>query len=275
MYPVRRRKYYNYKKSQNKYFSPYKLNEQVPNYYQKKGRIIQKTPLYLTDDRDEIITKKILDKYYRILKNFNYPALRIPQPPPTPPPPFDPSDFTFFLHTNNVTFDNLPSYIDVQWLKEQIIDEYVSHLPNPPTGFSYAFDLISLNFHRDLISGTDTSRFSFTWNSAFATQPISIISKTLDTTSNTSFTGLILSVPNGANSMRHSQIAYTATDIIYRFSIKATNDPSPNDDGFYPLITSNPDQETYTARIDVENSVFDQRNTVSFNLSLYVVSDDF
>ena len=80
------RSFYNYK-VKNEY-SPSMKKASTPNYYQRKGRIIQQTPLNLFNPPTEMMTKKKLDNYYKTLLKYKYDLPTIPVPIPTLPDPF-------------------------------------------------------------------------------------------------------------------------------------------------------------------------------------------
>lgn len=271
MYNPRRRKCYSKKYYRNRLFAPSLTKANMPNYYQMKGRIIQQSPARIKEPPTQMITREILDKYYRKLVEYKYPGIN---PSPTPPPPFDPSNYIFYIHTENVSSIRLPGQINLEYLYNNYVQQAIAGLPSAPTGYSYVFDLVSINFVRAGVTSDDTGNYSYTWNSNLFTAPIAIIQKTQTCTQRAGGDFLIFAVPASGLNIKYSRVTFTNSSIQYTIGSTVSTDEVHSDDGFYPLISSNELQETYNATIDIGGTNI-SNHTIAFNIMIYLFSNDF
>jgi len=251
MYTGRRRRYYSKKYYRNRLFAPSMKKANMPNYYQMKGRIIQQTPSNIKNSETELMNQDRLEKYFDTLVKYKYP---FPSPPVPPPLPGGFENFIYNFHTSNILYSELPDTINIEYLYNNYVSDVLGNLPDAPTGFQYGFQLNSIYMFRSADPSTDTSRFTFTWNTSLTTNPISIITKTVDTTYADDFLAEVICIPRHNNQFSVTQINYTLQNIVYRFSNFTSSDESTVDDVFYPLLSSQNTSETYDDNILISHS---------------------
>lgn len=265
MYSPRRRKYYTTKYYRNRLFAPSITKVNKPNYYQMKGRIIQQTPLNIKEPPTQLITKRVLDKYYKILKDYKYP---IPMPLP---PSYDQMNFSF--RTPSLTFVNIPDTINLEYLYNNYVQAKYAELPVAPDGYVYNFQLTSINFGYQLSIIEDQSNYSFTWNSNLSQNPIALLVKSVNSTINSTFQGELFCIPNTTNSMRVAQITFMQGSINYRFSNFNTSDEVETDDVLYPFMTTLQNQETSNGTIEVLKTGISPSTSIRFQITIFLAPE--
>lgn len=265
MYSPRRRRYYSTKYYRNRLFAPSLSKANKPNYYQMKGRIIQQTPTKIKEPPTSLVTKQVLDKYYKILQNYKYP---IPMPIP---PSYD--DMNFSFRTQVISYTNIPDTINLDYIFNNFVQPKIPDLPVIPPGYAYHFQLTSINFNYNLPLIEDTSNYSFTWNSNLTDNPIALIVKSVSSSIGTLFQGDIFCIPSSSNSMRAAQITFNQGSVNYRFTNFGTTDQVATDDVLYPLMTSLQNQETYNATIDVSKTGNSTGTTIRFQITIFLAPE--
>lgn len=274
MYSPRRRRYNNYRYRIQKYYAPTIQKSPIPNYYQKKGRILQVSPLRLVNENTNLINQKLLDRYYQTLVKYKYPFPDTPIPP-SPQPPIDISQYTYFIHTDYVQLSALPEIIDNEYIFNTYVSSTLETLPPAPTGFEYYFDLISITYAHTSSNQSDNSNFSLSWSTPLAQQTHNLITKTLTGTYNTTDYYHIMAFPGASNYVFYSQASYTQTSINYRMANFGSPDANINDDGIYPLLSTDNGSETYNSSIGVSKSNVNDRHSFQFHISIYLKSNEY
>ena len=172
---------YNRKKRINKKFSPAAYKNNVPTYFQQKGRIIQTSPLRLYQIPRQLPNMKTFDNMYNILLKAKYPNVG-PVDPPTPAPqvPLQPYIVSF-----RASSSYLYTLTDHQLTPTNLVDlvNNSGQLTELPDGWDYQFDLFTLEFRHEITpdsSNTDLFHIDLT-HPIFVDNPYPIVLKTLTT----------------------------------------------------------------------------------------------
>lgn len=247
----RRRYRRTYRNKTNGIYSPSNKNYNLPSYKQKVGRTLQASPRTLTNNTTTMISRPILDEYYKLLVRYKY-----PMPVPPAPGPIFPEGMTNFLYnfSGNVSYVDLPERIDAEYLYNNYVSNVLENLPAAPEGYQYVFQLNSISMSRSYTGTTDTSRYSFTWNTPILASPYNLCSKTLDSTPQINFQGEMIAIPSGPEHVRVTRINFAQGVIHYTFNNETTTDAIVTDDVIYPLITSDATSETYGSRVEISKT---------------------
>lgn len=258
-----------YRNKTNGIYSPSNKNYNLPTYKQKVGRTLQASPRILTNNTTTMISRPLLDEYYKLLVRYKYPNLI---PPPAPVINFE--DFSYNIRTAAISYENWPEKIDLEFLYNNYVQSQLHNLPLAPTGYQYCFQLTSINFNFPPSLG-DESRFSLSWASGLSSQPISLISKTLDTQyPDSNFAAEIFVIPGSDQSMRVAHVAFANNTIYYRLSNFNTLDRVRTDDTIYPLMSSAPTAETIDGQVFITKEG-DSFCEFSFNICIFLFPTEY
>lgn len=273
----RRRKLYRYQSKKyyrNNLFAPSLRKATSPNYYQMKGRIIQQSPLNMKDPNTFIMTRDKLDEYYNILKQYKY---VIPQPI-TP----DLSAYNTLVSLPYSLSEIITQYgilvnFDTEWLIAASNIYLNDSLPSPPSGFIWKFSCLNIDFVRNGLNTTDSTRYSLVFNSPnFLTDnQFPIIDKDADMGpySVNSHAHITCKRTGVANQAEITEITYAQYSLGISSVEVSTTDPNINDNGWYPLITNDESASTYNSSITFNStqtgSIYD-RTYLTFNVLVFL-----
>ena len=267
------RKGYRYRSSVKSEFSPSLRKASTPNYYQRKGRTIQQSPLYMYNAPTTVISRKYLDKLYKLLKDYKYPLS--PSPSPTPvnlPDPFvyniEKSIGELFPGTNTESHQ-----FTAADLTALMADQ---NTPNLPTGYHYRYQLIGLGFYCTNNS-QGTAQFFIDWYSnliggVLSINSFSIFIKSVDTAFVNVPYRQIFAAPNG----NQIQITRAATasggSVSVTYQNVGNKDPDPSDNGNYPLIdTDAGEHDLYYGYLKINPTNYYYNNSPSFILNVVCI----
>ena len=258
MYKTRRYK----PKVYRNYFSSYSIKDEfspslkkasTPNYYQRKGRIIQQSPLRIRNSDTTMMTSKKLDKMYQTLLQYKY---KFPSSPNINLPVFSFIRQTGFtaLFYQNTTFD--------QTRLKAMGDEFMY------SAYRYIYDNYNLTYALSVIQfnappGIDAnSQYHLDWSSnLLANSPQQLFIKSVDTAlnnSNINSTEVHIRSPvQSQNRLSYTRFAVTSGGGINSSNqLVNCNDPDQSDNGSYPFMDTafNSDGLYYGSLEYVQNS---------------------
>lgn len=269
MYSPRRRykRYISKKYYRNNLFAPSLKKAPAPNYYQMKGRILQQTPRIMKEPPTELMTRSKLDKMYDTLIHYKYSF----------PLPIDPADYILYSVSSIVRFNSLGESKDFDLDYFQPIVNSIQK-PAAPDGFHYDFDVINIYYNNNVGVVNDTSRFDIIWQTSLLTSgQLNIMTKQVDTElSSSGIYTTLQCIPYTNSTCLITRVAFTSGNINVTTSRQSTVDTQINDDGYYPLVTSNPTSETFGSKISYVRDTFSsqlQNHTLTFKFLIYLTAD--
>ena len=225
-------------------FSPSLRKANYPNYYQRKGRTIQQTPLLIQDLPTELLSRKKLDKLYRTLVRYKYP---IPVPPLSYPIQFT-ETITFYFDI----FKEANEYTYHQSDFKQAMDQYMLTDHSTLSNYTFSYQLFSIRFFTpNSAVDFDTDVLgTLTWQSSLNNyQPVNILTKQYQVAlSSNSRSNFVRLRPQRINSSTQTveawyyQIRVTQGGSLSSVtSTLITLDGDIGDNGDYPLMDTSQD----------------------------------
>lgn len=286
MYSPRRRysRYYSKKYYRNNLFAPSLKKANDPNYYQMKGRILQQSPRDIKEPPTELITRSKLDKMYQTLQLYKYP---IPQPIIP-----DISNFSTVVSKRFTLYELITTYggqgrsfvINPEWLSTEVIGNI--NLPLAPEGYTWHFALTNIIYTRDnmpTLSSNDTNRYLLVWDGPFLVTgdpPMqtykNLITQSLDMAPTTKREHTIYVVPGpDINQCRCNIITYTQSTVNSSLSTSATIDSNITDNGYYYLVTNDPEYPTFNQKLTLSQTAvglndYFKGTHLAFNVLVYL-----
>lgn len=239
------RKYYRRRYNGNfksRKYNPSMSMYQSPLPYQQIGRTLQARPTTVNQPLiNGLITPQKMDAMYKILEDNHYAAI---QPKPV-------SSYSGF-HSKEYSLNDLIPYnsIGTVAINKEFIENILTSevtFPTAPAGYVYNWQLTNIVFIRSGISDfTDDSRYTLQWTGPFlvsGTPPVAttrnLIHKTVDTTMSLDYNSTIMCTPGPSNNQCVTKyIAYSTGSISSANGTNNTIDSNINDNGYYPLMTS-------------------------------------
>lgn len=147
-------------------FSPTLRKANSPNYYQRKGRTIQQTPLHMSDIPTHVISRKYLDQMYQTLKSYKYPIYS-----PISSPRIIFNDIVYTLDSGGILLTAPNQFISLAFSRlwnavfstfQNILSPSLSNVSN----FQFIINILSINlFGSFSYSSTQGScQFNFYFN---------------------------------------------------------------------------------------------------------------
>lgn len=238
------RQYYK-KKNINRKFSPAAYKNNIPTYYQQKGRIIQTSPLHLYSVPRQLPNSETLKNMYDTLLKVNYPNVG---PNPTPQMPLQPYLVSFALtaaEINTFTEDG-----KLTPTKFQSLVSISTELSNLPEGWGYKFELYTIEFRQRIGSGlVESNQYHIDLtHPIFVDNPYSIVIKTVSTTgsNNTNIIMMTSLIPVQPYEVKLSRLAFTTQGYTITNPTLTSDDADINDNGWYPILSNSyPDEQNF------------------------------
>lgn len=234
------RQYYK-KKNINRKFSPAVYKNNIPTYYQQKGRIIQTSPLHLYSVPRQLPSSETLKEMYETLIKVNYPNVG-PQPTPPPSLPLQPYVSQFSLNSQQCYA--LENHKITPLMLEYLVETY-GNLTPLPEGWAYRFELFTISMsHRIPQNSTSIAQYHIDLCNPILSNmnnPVQIVIKSVTTSGGTtgvSAAWLCSFIPIEENYGRIPRCTYSTGSITVSNLTLATNDSEVNDNGWYPIISS-------------------------------------
>lgn len=262
-------------------FSPSLRKASTPNYYQRKGRTIQQSPLNLRNVPTEMMSRKKLDKLYRTLVQYKYQFPTRPLPSNINIQPFlikIPQQTAEMFSGNNSKFGTLQLY-------QLSLSTLRTNYPEIVDLYQWEFQLLSIQFYRILNTGPfdENKQYFINWNSnLLQAGNYQIFIKSVDIAYNDYFSAApIEERPSGINQdtgnviVRGEALAVSAGGTaVTRTNNLQSNDNNIIDNGQYPFIDTNalPD-DLYYGELEFVRSSGMQEDEYSdgLRLRLYVL----
>lgn len=203
---------YNRKKKINQKFSPAAYKNNVPTYYQQKGRIIQTSPRIMYEYPTEVVTKKKLDQMYDALFKAHYPGVGISGVKITP-------DIILQYNISNVPimeifqFEQADSATSIP-IGQSFCDYILTTIPNipePAPGYKWGAGLMSILYdYPD--TQLNVSQFHLDYvNNWLSNNQLQMIIKSLSTNAGSNgYNGIIFFSPMTHLSARWARINFTS-----------------------------------------------------------------
>lgn len=276
------RRNYRSKSSIKSEFSPSLRKASTPNYYQRKGRTLQQSPLYLKNIPTEIMTRKKLEKLYRILVQYKYQFPGRPISIPIQPFTINTIQSMYLLFpeieqgVRNYHFDN-------QALLALASSNLSSSYPEIFNSYLWTFQLLNIQFQPYTTPTIDDNRQYFiNWNSnLLLNSPYQILIKSVNTgVLNTARAAPIEIRPNGVNSetgnviLRAERVSVTSGGL---FTVSANNIPSNDnnilDNAQYPFMdTGAGESDLYHGELEfVPSTGLPEGDAGGLRLLLYIL----
>ena len=251
-------------------FTPTIPKANTPNYIQRKGRTIQTSPLFLRPAPNEMITRKKLEKMYKLLIKYKFipPIISTNQYSPIPilvdfsndvlqaQEPLTPNDI--YAMVNNP-----------QWQTN-------NRVPHLPSRSHYRCQVVS--FYWRSKTGAENMQFHVIWESNLLsveqqpTNQVDIVMKSLDSALGYNQTLAINVFPLAANQLSVLQAyAVSGGRFAVRSVTKQTNDESIADNPYYCFIDTDyndPELDQLYGKFDFAGNFPDD---VFFQLQLFLI----
>lgn len=272
MYSTRRyysrpksRQYYR-KKKINQKFSPAAYKNNIPTFYQQKGRILQTSPLKLYQVPRQIPNSKTLEQMYQILLKAKYPNVG-----PSQSFEYDGSFYNIYSDTLRNVFrfsgDDATSSIkiDSQWLSN-----YIENLPGkPPLPDGYKWDARILGFNIDYPVAFDYAQWHIDYNNPIISQPIQLVIKSnTATTSAPVYNYSTMLFPTSDSNLSYTQIYFTSSGMNRRYQTISTNVTINPELEIYPMIDTDNDENYF---IDCTRDLTQTQIQLQGNITFYII----
>ena len=227
-------------------FSPSLRKASTPNYYQRKGRTIQQTPLSLCNIPTETMTRKKLDKLYQLLVQYKY------QFPERPLPSI--GILPFMINTDLHMYEMFPSvegernyHFGGTELNTLALSLLQSSYPAIVNLYNWHFQLLNIQFlSQEGLTIDNNKQYFINWNSnLLSDNNFQIFIKSIDIGILSSLVSIPIEArPNGVNSetgnviIRTDRVSVTPSGKFSTISTSnlQTNDNNISDNAQYPFI---------------------------------------
>lgn len=261
------RQYYR-KKKINQKFSPAAYKNNIPTFYQQKGRILQTSPLKLYQVPRQIPNSKTLEKMYNLLLKVKYPGVG-----PDIILPIDPNlEINYAVH--NIPIMDLFSFTDESTATSiQIGKEYCNFiisalptLPPPSQGYKWGAALMTILYDYDLGSVPNTSQFHLDYvNNWLSDSQYQLIIKSVTTTATLDeLNGIIFFAGSVGNNIKLARIQFTTSSLNNSMRTTATSIPVASGSDFISIISSTDDNY-----LEITRDLTQQDIDVPGNISLF------
>lgn len=207
----------------------------TPNYYQRKGRTLQQSPLYMYNSPTTLISRKYLDKLYKMLKDYKYPLPTVPVPIVLPDP---------FVYNVSRTIGSLFPGTNTEshdFTAANLLTAMSSlQKPSLPTGYHYRYQLIGIGLYCEA-NTQNTAKFYIDWYSKLIGGQLSLNSFSIFMKNESAaFVNVpyrqLFAAPNGNQIQVAKGLTSGAGSVSVTYSNIANRDPDPSDNGNYPFI---------------------------------------